>query len=124
MCMPDNFLIHNDTLQLNDFDVSCFEHEREVRELLPVGTCTFWSPRFDILVHGQAYDCDDDWMGLALTFAFWLGFYAAPTWSPDILATKMGAARALVAARSVPKALKARIKPVITRVAGSLPMET
>ena len=121
---PDNFLVHNDTLQLNDFDVSCFEHEQELRERLPVGTYTFWSPRFDIPVHGRAYDYDDDWMGLALTFAFWLGFYTAPKWSCDFIAAKMGAARALVAARRVPEALKERIRPVITRVASSLPKQT
>ena len=121
---PDNFLIHDGTLQLNDFDVSCFEHEQELRVHSPVGTSSFWSPRYDVPVHGWAYDHDDDWIGLALTFAFWLGFYTAPKWSLDIIANKLGAVRALVAARGAPEALKARIGPVITRVASSLPMVT
>ena len=116
---PDNFLVYKDSLQLNDFDVSCFEHEQELRKHLPVGTSTFWSPRIDVPVDGWAYDYDDDWMGLALTFAFWLGFYTAPTWSCDIVSIKMGAVKALVEARSVPAALKACIEPVVTRVASS-----
>ena len=120
---PDNFLMHEGALQLNDFDISCFEHEHTEKERQPVGTPAYWSPRFDVPGSYWVYDQDDDWMGLALTFAFWLGFYSVLQQPFDIVAAKIGAVRALVASRRVPEALKARIGPVLERVTNHLPME-
>lgn len=70
---PSNFLMHGQQLLLNDFDLACFEHE--VVEAVKVGTPRFWSPRADVEIAGWRYSREDDWMGLALTFAEWLGVY-------------------------------------------------
>lgn len=118
---PDNFLMHGDVLQLNDFDVSCLRHDLAQRVIRPVGTCEYWSPRCDIHNDsGWLYDEADDWMGLALTFAFWLGTYAARQSSSDNVQVKVGAVRMLLALRSAPEALKARIRPVVDLIAGDV----
>ena len=118
---PDNFLTHNDTLQLNDFDVSCFQYEEVLRSIRPVGTCKFWSPRCDHAVDSSwMYEDKDDWMGLALTFASWLGVYAGDQPSEDNIVAKMGAVKTLLGLQTAPDALKARLKPVVDGIEGEL----
>ena len=72
---PDNFLVNgSNLLQLNDFDLSC--QERDAMEMAtPIGTKSFWSPRFDSEGPWTRYSQEDDWLGLALTFAYWGGHY-------------------------------------------------
>jgi hypothetical protein len=115
---PDNFLVHGVNLQLNDFDVSCFMHDEALRRQRPVGTLEYWSPSCDVHVGDWMYDEADDWMGLALTFASWLGIYMACPFSGEAAAAKMGAVKTLLSFQSVPEALKARIKPALDQVAG------
>jgi serine/threonine protein kinase len=76
---PSNFLTHTlhrrVRLLLSDFDLACEEDEAE-ESSTPVGTAAFWSPWFDMNNPDWTYTRDDDWLGLGLTFGYWLGVYS------------------------------------------------
>lgn len=110
---PDNFLVHNGVLQLNDFDLSCTKYE--VQATMHVGTTKFCSPRFD---DGSAktYNEDDDWFGLALTFAYWLRLYSATQSPDDNKAVKLNIVETFLGLSTTPPALKARIEPIFARI--------
>ena len=103
-------------LQLNDFDISCFKYENHLRQIRPVGTRGFWSPRMDVPVDNWIYSEEDDWMSLALTFAFWLGIYSAPkTVVPaDIAAVKKNAVKTLLDSQIAPSDLKTFLRTTLT----------
>ena len=117
---PDNFLLYGDDLQLNDFDLSCFRHEEPLRSFRPVGTCLYWSPRCDASMGSWMYDEVDDWMGLALTFAAWLGVYAGGQNPTDNIVVKMHIVEVLLLLQTAPMALKERIQPAYVSVRDEL----
>lgn len=116
---PANFLMHEGRLLLNDFDVSCFIRDREARKQHPVGTVSFWSPSCDVHIKDWLYDKDDDWMGLALTFASWLGVYQ-DTSDRDACARSVNKVcvvkELLRAGYGLPESFKTRMEPVYKRV--------
>lgn len=99
---------------MNDFDISCtdFETQAVTRR---VGTEKFWSPRFDNDC-AKTYDKDDDWFGLALTFAYWLGLYSGIQSPVDNMTVKLYTVRMLLSLHDTPAALKARINPSFSRI--------
>ena len=111
---PDNFLVHNGVLQLNDFDLSCTKYENQATTR--VGTTKFWSPRFDDDASAKTYNEDDDWFGLVLTFAYWLRFYSASQSPTDNKAVKLNTVQMFLSLSTTPPALRARIEPVFTRI--------
>jgi hypothetical protein len=120
--------VHDGKLQLNDFDISCFDYEIDELSVKPVGTRGFWSPRCDADADDEEeedwlYSESDDWLGLALTFAFWYGVYTVPKPPADFVALKLGAMRKLLAIEHVPMALKNRLMPVVEEVAKELGRE-
>lgn len=71
---PDNLLIKEGKLIINDYDVSCEASEAQARRVLKVGAPAFRAPRLD--AEGlRSYDYSDDWASLGLTFANLLGLY-------------------------------------------------
>lgn len=117
---PANFLTHNGQLVLNDFDMACQSYDTEEISRRPVGTMAFWSPRCDAEIPGWHYAPEDDWMGLALTFASWLGVYQPALRSPSMRASvKLGAVHTLLSPGfevMMPDSFRQRIQPVFDQV--------
>ena len=59
---PSNLLVIGDSVQLNDFDISCRVTDDTARQNLTVGTPEYKSPKL-----AQRYEARDDWLALALT---------------------------------------------------------
>jgi len=122
---PANFLAHNGQLVLNDFDMACQSCQTGEISRRPVGTMAFWSPRCDVEIPGWHYAPEDDWMGLALTFASWLGVYqpalrSPSTCSPSANASvKLGAVHTLLSPGfevMLPGSFRQRIQPAYDQV--------
>ena len=65
---PDNMLVINNQLHLNDFDISCLASSSDATLQMKVGTEDFQSPLWQT---GQPYREVDDLASLVLSFA-WL----------------------------------------------------
>ena len=66
---PENMLLgKNDSLLLNDYDVSCISADVQARRNLQAGTPAFTSPRLESMGPCQ-YEFRDDWLSLGLSFA-------------------------------------------------------
>ena len=126
---PSNFLMFGGDLRLNDFDTAHFMDDPDAGSQGRLfGTPGFWSPRLDRQPPGWKYDEDDDWMGLALTFAFWFGIYtperqdpAAAQVSKEAMAEmvandKVAKVELLLNSKLTPKDFKERLLPVFERV--------
>ena len=60
---PNNMIVINGKLQLNDFDCSCLTSSKDECKMLDVGTSFFSSP-----VLARSYTSADDWAALSLSF--------------------------------------------------------
>ena len=68
---PDNMLVVNNELHLNDFDISCLADSSDAALQMRVGTEDFWSPLWQ---SGEPYKEVDDLASLVLSFAWLMKF--------------------------------------------------
>jgi len=72
---PDNMLVVNNELHLNDFDISCLVNSSDAVLQMRVGTEDFWSPLWQ---SGEPYKEVDDLASLVLSFAWLMNFRTRP----------------------------------------------
>ncbi|KAL3151006.1 hypothetical protein ABBQ38_012877 [Trebouxia sp. C0009 RCD-2024] len=72
---PDNMLVVNDELHLNDFDISCLADSPDVALQMKVGTEDFQSPLWQT---GKPYRQVDDLASLVLSFAWLMNMSTGP----------------------------------------------
>lgn len=72
---PDNMLVVNNELHLNDFDISCLVNSSDAVLQMRVGTEDFWSPLWQ---SGEPYKEVDDLASLVLSFAWLMNFRTGP----------------------------------------------
>lgn len=72
---PDNMLLINSEVFLNDFDVSCMSYSSDATLRLRVGTEDFRSPLWQA---GTPYRAVDDLASLLLSFAWFLDIQTGP----------------------------------------------
>ena len=72
---PDNMLVVNNELHLNDFDISCLVDSSDAALQMRVGTEDFLSPLWQ---SGEPYKEVDDLAALVLSFAWLMKFRTGP----------------------------------------------
>jgi hypothetical protein len=101
-------------LLLGDFDLACQEDEVE-ESSTPVGTAAFWSPRFDMNSPDWTYTRDDDWLGLGLTFGYWLGVYSGSPLPKAAAEQKLGVLSRMLGPaykEHLPESFRDRFRPL------------
>lgn len=103
---PDNLLLRQGSLLVNDFDVSCLASDNQACKDTRVGAEVFRAPRLD--TNGQSlYEFRDDWASLGLSFAFLFGLYNGKP------ALKLGALKHMCRLQYVPDAFKMELLTVL-----------